>query len=113
MKRDIEQLLREAPLSSPSARLADRVEAAFEGAAAGEQRWYARPVPLWACALCALLAAVAGYQTRRAPAPPRVVYVMPVSLELAQVLTGAAVPAQDDFLRRARVSVKTRTGRGF
>jgi hypothetical protein len=113
MNRDIEQLLRESPLKSPSTRLTDRVDAAFEGARALERRWYARPVPLWACALLVAAAAAIGYEARREPAPPRVVYVMPVSPELAQVLTGAASPRQDDFLRRARVSVKTRSDEEF
>ncbi|MFN8095795.1 MAG: hypothetical protein U0599_26845 [Vicinamibacteria bacterium] len=107
MKRDIEQLLREAPLRPPPAGLEDRVEAAFERAAAVEGRWYARPVPLWACALFVALAAAAGYQARREP-PPRIVYVMPVSPDLARVLTGASEPRPVDFPGQVRVSVTKR-----
>jgi hypothetical protein len=113
MKRDIEQLLREAPLKSPSTRLTDRVDAAFECAGTVERRWYARPVPLWACALFVAVAGALGYQAPREPVPPRVVYVMPVNPELARVLTGAAAPRQDDSLRRVRVSVTTGSAEEF
>lgn len=111
MKRSVEDLLREAPLTAPSRSLAARVDEALARAEGGSPRWYAAPVPLWAGVAAALVCASLGYVAHGKARPPAVVYVLPAEGELRRVLNGDAQRPPDDFYRGLRVSVTTRPGR--
>ena len=111
MKRSVEDLLREAPLTAPSRLLTERIEGAFSRAESKGPPWYAAPIPLWAGVAAALVCASLGYLAHGKASPPAVVYVLPAEGELRRVLNGDAQRPPDDFYRGLRVSVTTRPGR--
>ncbi len=107
--REVEDILREAPLRAPSARLRVRVEAALARADARGARWFRLPVPLWACGVAAIGCGVLGALGHAAfsPPPPQVVYVLPAEGELRRLLTGEADKRSEDEPRAWRVTVTT------
>ena len=111
MKRSVEDLLREAPLTTPSRSLEERVDEAFSRAESRGPRWYAAPIPLWAGVTAALACASLGYLAHTRTSPPAIVYVLPAEGELRRVLNGDAQRPPDDFYRGLRVSVTRGPGR--
>jgi hypothetical protein len=105
--REIEDILREAPLRAPSAQLRVRVEAAMARADARGARWFRLPVPLWVCGLAAIGCGVLGAlgHAAFAPSPAQVVYVLPAEGELRRLLTGEADKRSEDEPRAWRVTV--------
>jgi hypothetical protein len=109
--REVEDVLREAPLSAPPPRLRARVDDALARAEARGARWFRLPVPLWACAAAAIVCGALGALGHSAftPPPPQVVYILPAEGELRRLLTGEADRRPEDELKAWRVTVTTPT----
>ncbi len=107
--RDLEDILSEAPLTTPSPRLRARLEAAFARADQRASRWFRFPIPLWACGLAAIACGALGFWGRTAftSPPPQIVYILPAEGELRRMLTGEAERHPEDDARNWRVTVTT------
>jgi hypothetical protein len=111
MKRNLEDLLREAPLTPPSPQLTERIDQAFTRAEDRSPRWFAAPIPLWACVAAAVTSAALGYLAHGKASSPATVYVLPAEGELRRVLNGETQRPPEDFYRGLQVSVTTSPGK--
>jgi hypothetical protein len=109
----LRDVLQGAPLRMPSAELSQRVTHALDEAEArGAARpWFRQQVPLWACAVLAIVSGLLGYLGRAGSVPtrPQVVYVVPAEGELRRILMGEASPRPEPPLRvEVRVKVPSK-----